>query len=80
MVLGSASSKVTTSKVCRSRTGASVRSVVVVFWPCGIALVSGRGSNNAVLSHGQAGRVQIVRYEGSAEEILVRTDGTVRTR
>jgi hypothetical protein len=45
MVLGSASLEVTTSRVYRSGTGASVRSVIVVFWPCGIALVSGRGSN-----------------------------------
>jgi len=46
MVLGLASLEVTTSRVYRSGTGASVRSVIVVFWPCGIALVSGRGSNS----------------------------------
>jgi hypothetical protein len=45
MVLGSASLEVTTVKVYSSGTGASVRSVIVVFWPCGIALVSGRRSN-----------------------------------
>jgi hypothetical protein len=45
MVLGSTSLEVTTSRVYRCGTGASIRSVIVVFWPCGIALVSGRGSN-----------------------------------
>jgi hypothetical protein len=48
----------------------------VVFWPCGIALVSERAYNNAVPSHGQASRAQIVNSEGSAEEILVPTDGS----
>jgi hypothetical protein len=46
IVLGSASLEVTTSRVYRSGTGASVRSVIVVFWPCGIALISGRSSNS----------------------------------
>jgi hypothetical protein len=44
MVSGSAGLEATTSKLYRSGTGVSVRSVIVVCWPTGIALVSERVS------------------------------------
>jgi hypothetical protein len=49
-----------------SGTGATVnyRSVIVVFWPSDIALVSGRDYNTlAILQYRYATTIQLIRYQ-----------------